>query len=217
MTAPNELTGQTFNDVEVLRRGPNCRKGNAQWVCRCLCGNEFLTHGYMLKNGKARSCGCRHWAVKHGLSRTRLYIVWAGLHQRCSNPKDAEFHNYGGRGIAVAPEWREAAPFLEWAKANGYGDGLELDRIDNDGPYSPANCRWTTRRKNCNNKRNTIFLEWDGRQWALADLARRYGIDPGVLHSRLFTVKMPLEMALSLPVDRQRVKAIMREYRKTAE
>jgi hypothetical protein len=213
MTAPNELTGQTFSGIEVLGRGPNNPKGNCRWRCQCPCGAEFLALGYSLKRGKTKSCGCRQSFVRHGMSHHSLYTVWAGLHQRCGNQNCAEYANYGGRGITVCEEWRDPVPFLAWAQDSGWRKGLHLDRIDNDGPYAPGNCRFVSHRTNCNNRRNTVFLEWQGQTWPLADLARKYGLRPSILHSRLYEVKMPLEMALTLPVDRQRVKKIMRQWR----
>ncbi len=214
MTAANNLTGQIFFGIRVLGRGPNDRKSNAQWRCLCPCGAEFLAVAYTLRGGKIKSCGCRQSFIRHGMSRTRLYSVWAGLHQRCANPKSREYSNYGGRGIAVCDEWREPQSFLDWALATGYQGSLELDRIDNDGPYSPENCRWTTRRANCNNRRITKLIEWRGEPVPLADLARQHGLTPKMLWLRLYQVEMPLEMALTLPVDRQQNKAIMREWRK---
>jgi hypothetical protein len=215
MTAANELTGQTISGIEILGRGPNDAKGNARWRCACSCGNEFLAAAYNLRNGKVRSCGCRFWATKHGMSRSALYGVWTGIHARCGNPKDTQYSNYGGRGIRVSDEWAEPIPFLDWARTNGYSPGLELDRIDNDGPYSPDNCRWTTRQANCNNRRITKYLEWGGKQVPLAELARQHGLDPSVLWSRLYSLNLPLDLALSFPADRQKMRVVLRQWRKS--
>ena len=91
-----------------------------------------------------------------------LYWAWKAMKQRCQNPRCRVYHNYGARGITVCEDWQEFEPFCEWALENGYQKGLDLDRRDNDGNYSPENCRWITRRENVNNRRNTIMIDVDG-------------------------------------------------------
>lgn len=91
-----------------------------------------------------------------------LYWAWKAMKQRCQNPRCHAYHNYGARGITVCEEWQKFEPFCEWALENGYQKGLDLDRRDNDGNYSPDNCRWITRRENTNNRRNTIMIDVDG-------------------------------------------------------
>lgn len=91
-----------------------------------------------------------------------LYWAWKAMKQRCQNPRCHAYQNYGARGITVCEEWQKFEPFCEWALENGYQKGLDLDRRDNDGNYSPDNCRWITRRENTNNRRNTIMIDVDG-------------------------------------------------------
>lgn len=91
--------------------------------------------------------------TKHGMFGTRIYRIWAGMIQRCSNPKNDKFKWYGARGISVCPEWREFQPFHDWAISSGYADGLTIDRVDNDGNYEPRNCAWATMKAQCANRR----------------------------------------------------------------
>lgn len=99
----------------------------------------------------------------HGDTGTRLYRIWKTMKCRCMNPNHPTFRHYGARGIEVCEGWREDYPsFKEWATANGYGEGLELDRIDVNGNYEPSNCRWITHRDQSLNRRDTLFVEDGG-------------------------------------------------------
>ena len=89
----------------------------------------------------------------------KLYYVWKQMKKRCSNPDAKDYHRYGGRGIRVCKEWMNSSAFCEWALASGWRPGLTLDRIDNDGDYSPRNCRFITHRRNCQNRSETLRRE----------------------------------------------------------
>jgi hypothetical protein len=87
------------------------------------------------------------------MTRTPLHKVWLNMNNRCENPRFHAWHRYGGRGISVCPEWRSSAKaFIDWALANGYQRGLQIDRIDNDGNYDPDNCHFVTRIENNRNR-----------------------------------------------------------------
>jgi hypothetical protein len=130
--------------------------------------------------------------VCHGLSHLPEYGVWYMMKQRCLNPTDRSYANYGGRGITVAPEWiNNFAVFL--ADVGRRPDpSYSLDRIDNDGIYEPGNVRWTTRREQMNNKRTNRLITHDGRTQTISQWAQELGLNPETIHSRLWRGHPPL-------------------------
>ena len=103
---------------------------------------------------RCKACVKTHYATPEG----NLYNRWNGMHHRCYNPTNPAYPNYGGRGITICPEWNRDNPqgfesFYQWSLASGYSRELQIDRIDNDGPYSPDNCRWATPQVNSRNQR----------------------------------------------------------------
>lgn len=120
----------------------------------------------------------------------KLSGVWYSMKSRCLNPNHSGYAYYGGRGITICDEWLDKEVFKEWARSNGYREGLSLDRIDNDQGYGPLNCRWATREEQGQNKRKTVWLTHDNETLTLADWAKRLGISTKTLKGRL-QVNMP--------------------------
>ena len=123
---------------------------------------------------------CRKGRVIHGLySENRaLFNTWQTMKGRCENPNRQKYKDYGGRGIAVCSEWQIAENFVRWALQNGYADGLQLDRIDNDGNYCPENCRFVTPKENSRNRRNTKRLTVNGETRCVSEWCEITGISP---------------------------------------
>ncbi len=126
------------------------------------CDKEFKTQTSSIKNGSTKSCGCynKQKIIErnsvHKLRHTKLYIIWANIKNRTLNPNFKHYNDYGGRGITICDEWKnDFMPFYNWALLNGYEEnkGLSIDRIDNDGGYSPENCRWVTQTIQSRNQR----------------------------------------------------------------
>lgn len=207
-----DLSGRRFTRLTVLRRVEN-RGRDTMWLCRCDCGSEFRVSASHLKSGHTKSCGCYrtdviiqqgHENATHGMKCTKLYRIWSGIKDRCLNPDSVKYADYGGRGIAVCEEWRHSfVAFQNWAISAGYRDGLSIDREDNDGPYSPVNCRWVGRVVQANNKRSNRLLSFDGRTQTLTQWAADVGILPSTLRERLCR-GWSVEKALFTPVLKKR-------------
>jgi hypothetical protein len=113
----------------------------------------------------------------------RAHYVWVSMRARCSNPKNRSYTDYGGRGITVDPAWADFQVF--YADMGDPPDGGTLERADNDGPYSKANCRWATRAEQSRNKRNNRYLEYNGERRIVADWATHLGLPHRLLRVRL--------------------------------
>lgn len=124
----------------------------------------------------------------HGLSNTSIYKKWRHMKRRCS-PKestDKMYKNYGSRGITVCEEWKEDfVAFYNWAMANGYSEGLELDRKDNDKGYSPDNCRWITRHENQRCKRTAKYATINGVTKTGTEWAEEAGLPAHIVNERI--------------------------------
>lgn len=106
---------------------------------------------------------------------------------RCHNPKHPKYRIYGARGITVCPEWRQAPhAFINWAVANGYQLGLQIDRLDNNRGYSPSNCRWTTAKENARNTRRNRYLTVGGARLTIAGWAEVKGIRPKRIYNWVY-------------------------------
>lgn len=134
------------------------------------------------------------------MSKTKnpAYQVWADMKQRCLNPKVAQYHNYGGRGITVCDRWLSSFDnFL--IDMGSKPPGKSIDRINNNGNYDPGNCRWATKKEQRDNQRTTRLIEIDGVTKPLRDWAKHYGIHETTVHGRIRRGMEPI-MALQKPV-----------------
>jgi len=154
---PEPEIGQRFNHWTVV--GDTVKGNNVHYLtlCRCDCGVTRRVQTSKLYAGLRKSCGCARWPLP-AVSRTPDYRSlkdrWRHMKNRCYDPSDRSYRSYGGRGITVCHEWlQDFATFVRWASQSGYRRDLQLDRIDNDGPYAPNNCRWVSHRMNLQNRR----------------------------------------------------------------
>ncbi len=187
-----DLTGKRFGKLVVLEKHGSqvakCGSSNAIWKCRCDCGNITFAMSSNLKKGHTQSCGC--WKsesqITHGMTGTRIYRIWNDMRTRCYQKSHRSYDDYGGRGITVCEEWKNSSDsFIEWAFSSGYQENLTLDRIDTNGNYEPSNCRWVTRKEQCNNTRRNVFLEYKGKRKTVSQWAEELGIKDGTIRGRL--------------------------------
>lgn len=186
-----DLTGQRFGRLTVTGRSNENRNGRVFWDCVCDCGKHISVSSANIGR-TVNSCGCLRsentskMKTIHGNRNTKLYGVWCSMKSRCHNPNTKSYKTYGAIGIEVCREWREDfAAFYKWSVNNGYKEGLQIDRIDNQKGYEPSNCRWVTRKENMNNTSINVFLEYDGKRHTLSEWSDIIGIPERLISQRL--------------------------------
>lgn len=199
-----DLTGQRFGRLTVIEKSSTKQGHHICWVCRCDCGKTVpLVSGDNLKKGDIKSCGCLRREertkknLKHGLNKTRTHRIWCGMVNRCFNPGNKSYKDYGGRGITVCDEWKnDFQAFHNWAITHGYSDELTLDRKDTNGNYEPSNCRWITNQEQQSNRRSCHLITYNGETHTLKDWAKIIGIPRSTLSNRINKYKWSVEKAL---------------------
>lgn len=199
MSTFKDLTGKKIGRLTVIKRTDNIVQKNGKsvvrWLCQCECGNTKIIRADALGR-KTNSCGC----LKHELDKKqhtkdpvkfkRLYRIWCCMKARCYNKNLKAYKDYGGRGIKVCEEWiNNFRKFEKWALSNGYEDILTIDRINNNDDYKPSNCRWITRTEQNRNKRNNIYITYNGGKILLKDYAKEKNIDYKYLHNKYLKYK----------------------------
>lgn len=217
-----DLTGQKISRLTIIKRIEGTSP--IKWLCKCDCGNYKEVYGYNLNRMHTTSCGCfnreqnkkrlkrkeDNYFYIHGKSNTRLHTGWRAMIDRCYNPNNKAYKNYGGRGITVCKEWKnDFMSFYNWAMANGYDENAKhgectIDRINVNGDYCPGNCRWVNNEVQSNNKRTSHFIEYNGEKHTIAEWAKIYNINKGTLHARINVYNWPVEKSFNTPIQKGR-------------
>lgn len=201
------LTGQKFARLTVHEYvGKNWQK-NAFYRCVCDCGKECIVQGTNIKRGVSTSCGCYrtelHSNRRHANHDPRRsvkgvysieYKLWRSIKQRCLNPKQIQYKDYGGRGIKLCERWLDSLNFIKDIPKRP-SPLHTFGRIDNDGNYEPGNVRWETRSEQQNNRRVCHYIEFNGETKTLTQWARHFGIKPRRLFGRVKS-QWPFEKAI---------------------
>ncbi len=188
--------GDTFARLTVVDRHEARR---SHWNCTCECGKSVIVRSDHLRNGATRSCGCLHDELKtvHGMSGTPEYICWQHMIERCTNPKNSSYKDYGARGISVSDSWRS---FQNFFKDMGLkpSAGLSIERIDNNSGYSKENCKWATDIEQVRNRRNSLLHTISGQTLCMKEWCVILGVSYSTARAR---VKRGLSVAEALGVD----------------
>lgn len=173
-----DLTGRQFGRLVVVGYVGTNSDGRACWNCKCECGCVVDVSGKDLRSGHSASCGCAARGYKHGQHKNRFYYVYSGMLKRCYNVKHCAYPRYGGRGITVCDEWKNNIEhFIKWCDSINPPIGYTLDRYpNNDGPYSPENCRFASRKEQQANMRSNVLVEFNGEKMIYKTFVERFGV-----------------------------------------
>lgn len=196
MPAKISLIGKRFGKLKIASEAkPFLETDNLRRavIAECDCGVVKRIRAKDITSGKTRSCGCGvikstvQRSFKHGHSSRKLhsptYVSWKGMIQRCLNPNNPGYYNYGGRGLTVCKRWLDYQGFLE--DMGEKPPGLTIERKDNNGNYEVGNCRWATRAEQTRNTRSNRMFTINGFTGCISELARLFGHPPKRVVDRL--------------------------------
>ena len=205
-----DLKGRRFGRLTVLDEAGRDQWRHLLWKCKCDCGAIRLVTQWNLVAGITVSCGCyaKDRASKqlkqHGLSSNRFFETWTSMMKRCYNPNCSGYYRYGGRGICVCDEWHDVKTFIDWCESQNPPENMQIDRIDNDGNYSPDNCRFVTIKENNNNRSSCMYITFQGRTQSLTKWCEELGLPYGTMRSRIHSLHWDPDKAFLTPVNKQR-------------
>lgn len=195
-----DLTGHRFGSLLVTKISDKRlgRKKERAWECVCDCGNKRVVSTRNLRKGRSTSCGCTYVNSQktHGMTKTPEYAVWCSMRRRCTDPTNSRWYTHGGRGIKVCESWMSSFENFIADMGRRPAPSLSIERIDNDGDYTPENCIWATDREQAENRRTTIRIKIDGRIQSLKAWCRELGLPYLKTYKRYVMRGWSLERAL---------------------
>lgn len=200
----NDLAGKRMGRFRVIKRSTEILDDHGvYWECECTCGTKRTVLGSNLVNGKSTSCGCYHREIlgqagkTHGMSESPEYCIWKQIKQRCHNPKNVKYPDYGGRGIAVT-----FGSFQDFYAEIGPRPTplYEVDRKDNSKGYEPGNIQWATRGSQMRNTRVNFLLTYRGKSLTMIEWSERTGISLTAIRGRV-RLGWSVKKTLTMPVQ----------------
>lgn len=208
--------GDVYGRLKVLAVGQIQNTYRYFSVCKCDCGNIISVRSDALKKPvPTNSCGClQREAIKtHGLTKSAHYDRWFHMMTRCYKPESKSYKNYGGRGITVCERWHDVANFVA-DLPDGYFQGAEIDRINNDGNYEPSNVRWASKSENCDNRSTGRKLTFRGEAKSVTQWGKEFGVARSVISERIDVWGWSVSKAITTPaLDKNERMLIARKNR----
>jgi len=202
--ATKDLVGLKFGRWTVLGLSTESSTRTHKFDCVCSCGTQKTIAKSSLVKGSSKSCGCLmlenagKQVKTHGMVGTPEYYVWANMLARCRNPNSQYWANYGGRGISICDEWLNSVECFINDMGMRPDKTYSIDRIDNNKGYYKENCRWATKKEQCQNQRTNRNIEYNGDIKCVAEWARICGMSYQKLYYRLFIAKYPTWKAFGI-------------------
>lgn len=191
-----DLSGQKFGRLKVIQQVENDKHGKRKWLCKCNCENKnkIVVSSSDLRRSHTQSCGCLRKelltsrSTQHGHSKigkvTKIYSVWSAMKQRCTNPRNKNYKDYGGRGIKVCERWLKFDNFNK-DMGKDWKYRLTLERKKNWKGYYPGNCYWATWNQQQRNKRNNHLIHCFGKTQSLVEWSEETKISEDTIDQRL--------------------------------
>lgn len=200
--------GDKFGYLEIVAY-ERSSSGACHSLCLCICGKVKSIRTFSITSGATTSCGCKQTetiSLKATTYKNSKHILWgrfADMHRRCKSKSRKDYIHYGGRGIYVCDEWNYSDQGFEKFMGDFgklFVEGLEIERIDNNGNYCKDNCKWATRKDQTRNTRKNTYITWNGETRVLVEWAEILEISQRVLIDRLGKLNWSIEKAFTTKV-----------------
>lgn len=169
------------------------------WIVQCDCGDVRTTEASPIANGHVLACsGCNPRSATHNLCGSSEYTIWQAMKERCYNSNHSAFRHYGGRGITICARWLESFENFYADMGSRPSSAHSINRINNDGDYTPENCEWATQQEQMSNYSKSVHLTYAGETLTMSEWARRAGLHRATLRTRIVTCGWSLGQALGM-------------------